>query len=118
MSLDVSVYYRDELTGDRKEVPLRYSYFGGESTRKTLWGAAILRQLGLKLLPELGNGAWLNIEGPELDQLEQEAHIILDNLELIAQRTQYEHTWMFGEYMRNLLNAIAKAREINGGVSI
>src|SRR5262245_11094437 len=109
MSLFISVDIYDERSGERKEIPLEYHVFGFESARQTLWNKPIFRELGLILLPELGNGAWLVVEGTQLDRLDREAQIIIDNLPLIYERTQYPDPRL-AEYMRNLLTAISEAR--------
>ena len=124
MTLQLSVYYRDEITGEEKSVPLESDVFGLEVARKELWGQPILRQLGLEILPELGEGAWLNIGGEELDQLEREANLILENTGTILEHTNYTDGRLTGgktiveEYATNLLEAVKKARAVNGYVSV
>jgi len=124
LSLQLSVYYHDEITGEEKSVPLDSDVFGWESSRKRLWGQPILRELGLVLLPKLGDGAWLNIAGEELNQLELEANLILENIGTILQRIPNDQVRLYGgksivqEYATNLLEAVKKARTVNGIVSV
>jgi hypothetical protein len=90
---------------------------GFESYREKFWGHAIMWSLGLALLPTLGNGAWLNIEGDELEKLEQEATIIKENSALISEKTGIEEQRVL-MYASNVLYATQSAKEVRGGVSI
>jgi hypothetical protein len=72
----------------------------------------------LVLLPTLGDGAWLQITGDDLGQLEHEAQLILQNIDLIHKETNYGEKSSIQQYGRNLVSAVSKAREVNGVVSI
>lgn len=89
---------------------------GFEVSRNDLWGAPIMIELGLTLLPSLRNNN-IFASGDDLDVLEHEAQTILKNVELISQHTKY-----FTEYIvlrtPNFINAVEKAREVNGTVII
>jgi hypothetical protein len=115
MTLTVDVYARTSdgesitLDVDGKDYP-RNDLFGIEVCRKTLWGADVMEELGLEILPSL---SYRNIEceNEELELLEHEAKIILDNLETISHRTKFLADYIEFRVL-NLIHAIAKARSL------
>ena len=119
MSLRVGPFTRDPVTGKMQfiKVDPGKDLAGFEVYRHEFWGTTIMQELGLKLLPTLGDGIWLVIENEELDSLEEEALIILRNAALIAQKAAPDQTHV-EFYANNILNAIRIAREVNGGVQI
>lgn len=119
MSLRVGPFKRDPESGDMQflKVELGKHLAGFEIYRQQFWGADVMVELGLKLLPSLGERAWLVVEHDELDNLEQEAHLILQNMHLIAQRTGVDLPHVEG-YAQNILHSIGIARTVIGGVSI
>lgn len=90
---------------------------GFEVYREQFWGAQIMLELGLELLPRLRDGIWLWVEQPDLERLEREAEIIIQHsAEISAATLVEEHKVLW--YANNLLNAIAIARTVNGIVDI
>ena|SRR5258707_3665759 len=89
---------------------------GFESTRRDLWGAEVMKSLGLIILPSLDGG---NIEasGDELDQLEDEILLIRGNLELVLENVPFDQQVIM-QRTQNFLDAIGKAREVGGCVVI
>lgn len=90
MSIVISVEYRD-ANGQWQPIELDFEghLAGHEVARVQLWGAPIMHQLGLKLLPQLATGQPLIVEGVELAQLEAEARLVLDNVPSIIANTTY-----------------------------
>jgi hypothetical protein len=119
MTLSVEVYYYDKTSGEEKPFKDSYGVFGFEVARTQLWGAEIMKQLGLEILPLLEERSELIIEGEELDQLELEANLIIRNVDLILEKTKYgDITSRITNYAENLLRAVKLARECSGYVSI
>jgi hypothetical protein len=119
MTLSIGVFRRNPNTGDMDWVKLAAGkdLFGFEVYRYKLWGADIMVSLGLTIHPTLKNGAWLVLEGDDLDEVKNEGQIVPENLSLIAQETPLdEETIRFRA--QNLIDAIKLAKEIGGGVSI
>lgn len=79
------------------------------------WGAPIMSELGLKILPTLKINHFISAMGDELDELENEAQTILDNSDLIAETLSRDAIGVC-KYANNLLQCIESAREVNGGV--
>jgi hypothetical protein len=119
MTLHISVYVKDMETGSRTSVklPPGKDLGGFESYRQKFWGHDVMKSLGLNLLPTLGKGAWLNIEGNQLKTLEQEAYIIRKNSTLISTNTGIEEQSVL-MYADNILYAAQLAKQVEGGVSI
>ncbi len=118
MSLRISVKC---INGDGQKHNLRLQpgkHLGGfEVSRYNFWGADIMRQLGLVLLPQLKEGGFILVGGDELTQLEREATLIQANVELVLQHTPYDQQFVMGR-TDNILHAIQKAREVAGEVMI
>jgi hypothetical protein len=92
--------------------------FGFEVCRSELWGHEIMPSLHLTILPTLKEiWGFLIEDTQELEMLEQEAYIIRDNLLQIAQQTGYSEQFIMFR-TQNLLDAIAIAREVSGGVEV
>jgi hypothetical protein len=89
---------------------------GFESTRQNLWGAEVMKSLGLTILPSLDGGN-IQASGDELDQLENEILLIRGNLELVLENVPFDQQ-MIMQRTQNFLDAIAKAREVGGCVVI
>jgi len=89
---------------------------GFESTRHELWGADVMKSLGLTILPSL-DGDNIQVCGAELDQLEREIYLIHENLELVLENVPFDEK-MITQRTRNFLDAINKAREVEGYVVI
>ncbi len=89
MSLSASPYKRDPLTGTREDLTERSFSVGFERWRKQLWGSEIVRSFSCVLLPSLEKED-IYAEGADLDQLEGEASLLLQHVELIAAHTGIE----------------------------
>src|SRR5262249_13946777 len=88
---------------------------GFESCRQELWGSATAKRLGLTLLPMLAEQD-LYAEGDTLLQLESEAQIIHQSVDMLAKDTGYPADFI-AQRTRNILTAVAKA-VARGGVVI
>src|SRR5947209_5264509 len=120
MTLSVHCYVWREDTEEWQQVEwsnhLGCHLAGFESTRQDLWGADVMKSLGLTILPSL-DGANIQVSGDELDQLENEILVIRANLELVLENVRYDQQ-MIMQRTQNFLDAIAKAREVGGYVVI
>lgn len=118
MTLKICVYSEDAITGESIDHPLApgRELGGFESFRTKFWGAPIMSTLGLSILPWLRSGN-VHSDAKELDELEQEAHIILQHVSEISEDTGVgdEHVVRYAE---NVLHAIGVARQVNGSVYI
>jgi hypothetical protein len=119
MSLNIGVFYMDETTGKKTSVDLgEGKHLGGvESTRLELWGAEIMAQLGLVILPRLKEEAIVIIKDNDLDIAETEALTIQENLNSIAFHTGYDKEYIVAR-TNNVINAVRKAKELDGHVFI
>jgi hypothetical protein len=119
MTVKIDVFVRNSENGDMEWIdrPLGKDLAGFEIYRKLLWGNPILVSLGLSLLPKLGEGEWLVVEGANLNQLELEADVIKLHTIQISAVSQID-----GEkiefYADNLIQAVHDAQKLMGGVSI
>lgn len=118
MTLMVYVTYTDEVTGETKDVDLGPGGYmaGVEIARTELWGAYVMYQLELKIIPHLAHGN-IHVSGEELDDLEREANIILANMDKITRKVRFDESTI-SQRTNNILNAIRKAREVNGTLTI
>ena len=91
--------------------------FAFEVCRRDLWGHAEMESLGIRMLIELREYDLLVDCKEDFDTLAQDAHLILSNINLIARETKYDEEFIRFR-IQNLLDAIAKAREVNGGVYV
>jgi hypothetical protein len=97
-------------------VPPRNELFGLEAWRRTVWGAPVMRGLGLALLPRLGEGADLVLaDDDELDALEAELDRILWNLERVLAGVGTDEQTLTSRLL-NAYEAIRLARTVEGGV--
>lgn len=125
MSLHVDVvrYLGNGCGYEYIEVPLpegRNGLFGFQKCATDLWGSQTLKSLGLRLLPKIGEAKPIYFPYEELDELDREALLLLDNLDLISQGTGWEASFIQFR-IENLRSAIASAKELPdkvGGVSI
>ncbi|MHB8629898.1 MAG: hypothetical protein ACYDBJ_29190 [Aggregatilineales bacterium] len=108
----------DKSTGKMILLPsaLGKDLAGIENTRTQLWGASIMIELGLKLLPLLKDSL-VKAQGSDLLLLENEIHIIRANLDKIVFTTKYDKDTIW-QRTQNFLDAIQQAREVKGGVII
>ncbi len=120
MSLLINSYNRDAETNEIQlfDVEEHSQELGGfESCRKTLWGSHTAERFGLVLLLTLRESD-LYAEGEDLLQLETEAQTILQFIDVFALETHHSEEFIYHR-TQNILQAIAKAREVeNGGVVI
>ena len=118
MSLLVNAFRR----GDKGEMifldPSDHSQelAGFESFRTTFYGSQTARNFGLRLLPSLAE-ADLYVEGRELASLREEAELVLQNINLFTDEAAAD--WeVLDLRIKNILGAIDRARQANGGVVI
>jgi hypothetical protein len=78
MTLRVTAF-RLHPDGSRTELPLPSNLAGTENARVDFYGADLNRKLGLRLLPDLKDGAVLAC-GRRLPTLLADVHILLDRL--------------------------------------
>lgn len=76
MTLSVSAGY-ETTEGVDVRIPLASDLAGFESARHNYYGSPRSRELGLELLPQLVDLMWLEVRGPELEQLKLEIAILL-----------------------------------------
>jgi hypothetical protein len=117
MSLSISVIVTRDLEEEDIELEPGRELLGFEEYRHSLWGAPIMRTLGLLLLPTLANHFGFELKDEELKYLQREAEIVRDNAVLIAAETGIEAS-RIRQYSENLLNAIQVARKHLGSVSV
>lgn len=83
MSLSVQAYRRSPVTNERvylaPTLPCN-DVAGFEVYRRTVYGCMTARQLGLTLLPSLGDGADIYAEGEDLARLQREVDLLLANV--------------------------------------
>lgn len=89
---------------------------GSESHRKELWGSPIIKTLDLQILPTLEHSN-IFVDEEQLLELESEVKIVQQNANIIAANAP------IGEYSisviaNNIMKAISRAKDINGGVLI
>jgi hypothetical protein len=89
---------------------------GPESTRQELWGSVIMRSIGLELLPTLATNN-LHLSGHELGKLENELKLVESKANEISAYTNIDEYALL-VIIKNILKAIDRAKEINGGVLI
>jgi len=115
MSLWITVEVRDEH-GNRQPIdfePDNLHLGGFESSRYEFWGHPVMRELGLAILPMLGDGFNLAIEGEELDDLAQEAYMIQENADQIIAATQHNEDFVIF-HTNNVLHAVEEAKRVDG----
>lgn len=118
MTLSVHAYRRSEA-GEMEfidPIDSTEELAGFESFRKTFYGGATARSFGLQLLTSLAESN-VYAEGQLLAILEAEANVILQNIEQFVPEARAEiDTLQFR--VQNILRAIARARQFQGGVVI
>ena len=118
MTLRINVMYRDE-NGTQHQVDLGPGghLAGVEVARYELWGAPIMIELGLEILPQLAKTALLRVESKQLEYLKQEALMIQKNLQKIIQNTSFGEQTIIGR-TDNIMKAVEYAQKYNGQVTI
>ena len=117
MSLTVNTYTGEGTTYQSIYVEHSEELFGFEVCRRELWGHPIMPRLGLSLLPSLKDTDICAEGESPLAQLEAEARLILAQMAQIETATKYTEEFVAFR-LQNLLRAIARARELGGGVYI
>lgn len=84
---------------------------GVESARRSFYGSADVRKLGLTLLPTLEHSN-LYVMGEELDRLEREVRILHAHINSAADAAY----WSFR--LNNILEALRLAKSVTGGVGM
>lgn len=116
MSITVNVYTNNGEYINIAEETIPFEPVESSKNRPSLWGAAVMRELGLELLPGLAQKQ-LAVDGTDLVSLEIEVKTILNYINLIAQETSYSVAEI-EQYCHQILRAISTARSVNGGVII
>lgn len=114
MTLQVKPYRRDR-EGDIQwlTVPSEHSDLAGlESSRRSFWGSAAVKQLGLTLVPTLAHGD-IYAEDGDLRQLEQEVGVLVGYVSQLSDVTERRY-WLFR--LSNVQAAIRVAAQHGGGV--
>jgi hypothetical protein len=120
MSLSITVHRRNPATGELERFPADHpgDELGGFAVwRQQVWGSDAARELGLKLLPTLGDRYDVWAEGEWLDVLEREAQTLLADAPALAERLE---VWpdVLQRRCENIIQAVARARAVGGAVSI
>jgi len=89
MSLTVSAYKRDPMTGDIADLLVaptspRNDLAGFETWRQQVYGSSIAQTLGLTLLASLARNEDVYADGADLDRLKSETDALLENVRAIA----------------------------------
>src|SRR5262245_34772408 len=90
MSLVVLAYSRDANTGatiDIESAPPHNQLAGFESWRERVWGAEVVKGLGLTLIPSLALGD-IYAERADLDLLASEIETLTEHVARIAESTE------------------------------
>ncbi|KAB2853643.1 MAG: hypothetical protein F9K46_18055 [Anaerolineae bacterium] len=120
MTIGIFVLVKDQTTGEFIDVETDSSkmLFGFYSHRGALWGSDLVRSLGLVLLPKLLDIGDLHLTThDEFDLFEKEIRIIEKNIDIIAVDAGDQPKYIM-HYVKNALEAISKARELNGTIMI
>lgn len=118
MSLNVSVWAPAPDGGEAAvELGPGGGLLGFESYRGDLWGARVMTDLGLHLLPSLGTDWGFIVREDGLDELRHEARTVHDAAERIAAATRVPSE-KIRFYAQNLLQAVTLARETRGSVHV
>ncbi|MBZ0286901.1 MAG: hypothetical protein K8I30_04755 [Anaerolineae bacterium] len=121
-STSIRVFIRDDLTGKWEFLPIESggNTLGFETDLELFWGAPILVSLNLMTLHSISKTEnWpIEIEGSDLDKLEQEIQVAVVNRQLILENTDYKDIWYIDLFLRNINHAVKQAKEVNGGVVI
>jgi hypothetical protein len=116
VTLIVEAYRRDPESGAM--IDLGYEageqLAGFENWRHIVWGAAVMRDLGMTLLPSLTTISEIHAEGADLDRLEAELGLVAAHLSRITEATGVNPD-TFGRRIANLRAAVARARQVEGG---
>lgn len=89
---------------------------GFEVYRKTFYGGEAAQSLGLRLLPSLRETD-LYVEGEDLNKLQSEAQLVAQNIQLFVAEAGDNAEGLLPR-IRNILDAIDRARKDHGGVVI
>jgi hypothetical protein len=118
MSLLVNAYQRDNYGKIQILDPIDPSdeLAGFESFRTTLYGGQVARSVGLRLLPMLGHQD-LYVELGDLPRLRAEIELVMENLEQCSKETGVE-VKVIQDRLQNVLKAVRRAEELQGGVVI
>jgi hypothetical protein len=122
VTLIVEAYRRDPETGamiDLDHEPGDH-LAGFENWRQIVWGAPVMKDLGLTLLPSLATSSEFHAEGANLDRLDTELGLVAAELPRITAATGVNPD-TFARRLANMRTAVARAREVedaSGGVYI
>lgn len=89
---------------------------GFEHWRTDVWGSLVVRNLGAKFLPQLSHSN-LWIENKDLEKFKNEIIMLIENVNLIAEKVKCESD-SIKHRLVNFLKAIERARPNIGGVCI
>lgn len=116
MTLIVEAYRRDPASGEM--IDLEHGpgeqLAGFERWRRVVWGAAVMRDLGLTLLPSLATRSEIHAEGPDLDRLGAELDLVVADLPRIASVVGVDPD-VLGRRIANMRAAVARAGRVEDG---
>ncbi|QDT36335.1 hypothetical protein [Stratiformator vulcanicus] len=120
MTLVVSAYWRDPVSGETKEFTdwsEGRHMAGAERARTELWGSTAIRRRGAKYLPLLAESdLWITPE--DLDDFVVEVRELLHHLDDLRVELKRKADCALPHYLHNFLRAAEYAHAKGGGVNI
>jgi hypothetical protein len=116
VTLIVEAYRRDPESGAMIDLDYEAGeqLAGFENWRHIVWGAAVMQDLGLTLLPSLTTRSEIHAEGADLDILEAELDLVAADLPRITAVTGVNPD-TFGRRIANMRAAVMRARQVEDG---
>lgn len=119
MTLIVYTFYIDTYSGKYIEEDLDLiepgkEIAGFETWRTKVYNSPIIKRLGAKFLPTLANSD-LWVENRDIEDFETEVRLLLDNVGNISYSVNYKYETIELR-LNNILQAIVKAKQQNGGI--
>ncbi len=120
MTLMVTTYCRDPISGDFTDDPLPekpgHALAGFESWRTTVWGSEAAKRRGARFLPQLADGD-LYVEPEDLSAFADECTRLLEEVGGFATEVKADADHLRWD-LQNLLRAVESAAPEVGGVHI
>lgn len=120
MSLVISTFWRDPITGDAQEsTDWDHGHYtaGVERARWDLWGSDALRRRGARFLPQLAESD-LWVEPEDLDAFVAEVRALLADVDALRAELGRGPDCALPHYLGNFLRAADLARAKGGGINI